>query len=282
MNAEQNVADAPAMRRSAARGDPEPTAVGGAVHRGDDDLRRGAQVHGEVGHELLAADAGVHVRVLAGRGRRAEVLEVEAGAEAATGAGEDGDPALGVGTDRVERVVQVGGELEVERVEPLGPVQRDLLDVRRDIADVDGDARHRRAQPITRSRMTFSCSASRPPTSSVVTGLARHASSRSLDARRRADDRDLVGELLGHRGDRLVALAREEEVLDLVGLFLEAHPRHQLGVVVLPLGAHAADVEAERRLAPASSAALTSSVTVTVHAATRSRSRASRPRSWSA
>ena len=116
MNAEQNVADAPAIRRSAAAAIAEPTAVGGAVHRGDDDLRRRAQVHGEVGHELLAADAGVDVRVLARRGRRAEVLEVEAGTEATTGAGEDGDPALGVGAHRVERVVQVGGELEVERV----------------------------------------------------------------------------------------------------------------------------------------------------------------------
>ena len=82
MNAEQNVADAPAMRRSAAAAIARPAAVGGAVDRGDDDLRGGAHVHGEVGHELLAADAGVRVRVLARPGRRAEVLEVEAGAEA--------------------------------------------------------------------------------------------------------------------------------------------------------------------------------------------------------
>ena len=47
--------------------------------------------------------------------------------------------------------------------------------------------------------------------------------------------------------DGLVGLALEEQVLDLLGLLTQAHPRRQLGVVVLALGAHAADVEGEHR-----------------------------------
>ena len=43
------------------------------------------------------------------------------------------------------------------------------------------------------------------------------------DALRRADQRDLVGELVGHRGGRLGALAGEEEVLDLVDRLAVAH-----------------------------------------------------------
>ena len=82
----------------------------------------------------------------------------------------------------------------------------------------------------------------------VVTGLSLPRVEALLDPRRRADDGDLVGEVVGHGHDRLVALAGEEEVLDLQRLFLEAHPLHQLGVVVLALGAHTADVEAEHAL----------------------------------
>src|SRR5262245_42630404 len=69
-----------------------------------------------------------------------------------------------------------------------------------------------------------------------------------LDARGRADQRDLVGEAVGDGADRLLALPLEEQLLDLVGLGLVAHARHQLLVEVALLRAHAADVEAEARL----------------------------------
>src|SRR5262249_41797694 len=69
-----------------------------------------------------------------------------------------------------------------------------------------------------------------------------------LDALDRADQRDLVGEAVGHHCHRLPALALHEEVLNLLRLRLVAHARHELLVKVALLGAHAADVEAEHRL----------------------------------
>jgi hypothetical protein len=64
----------------------------------------------------------------------------------------------------------------------------------------------------------------------------------------RADERDLVHELVRHGRDRRGTITRQEELLDLVGLGLEAHARHQLLVEVALLAPHAADVEAETSL----------------------------------
>ena len=106
---------------------------------------RVAHVHGQVRHELLAADPEAHVRVLA-RGRRgAPVAQVEPGAEALARTREHRDLALGVGADGVERVVQLGGQAERQRVEPVGPVQRDETDVRLD--RLDGDIGHVSTRP---------------------------------------------------------------------------------------------------------------------------------------
>ena len=63
-----------------------------------------------------------------------------------------------------------------------------------------------------------------------------------------ADEVDVGDRLPGHGGDRLVPLAGEEEVLDLVGLLLVAHAGEDVLVEVHVLGAHAADVEGEHRL----------------------------------
>ena len=57
MNAEQKRADAPATRRSHSAGEREPAAERDAVHRGDDHLRRLAEVDGEVREQLLTAHA---------------------------------------------------------------------------------------------------------------------------------------------------------------------------------------------------------------------------------
>ena len=258
-------------------GDAEAAAVRSTVDGGDDDLGQRPHVDGEVGHELLAADPGVHVRVFTGPRRRAEVLEVEAGAEPPTRAGQHHHPAAGVAADGVERVVQVCRQLEVERVQSLRTVERDLGDVGRHT--LDGDGVHR--QLPTRLRMTSSCSASRAPTRSVVTGLASQACEAFADARRRTDERDLVGELLGHRGDRLVALAFEEQILHAVRLFLVAHPRHQLGVVVLRPSHPSRRCRSRAPLRTPARAALTSSVTATVTSAAISKPSFA-PTSWSA
>ena len=54
--------------------------------------------------------------------------------------------------------------------------------------------------------------------------------------------------MIGNRRDRFGPLPLEEELLDLVGLGLEAHATHEFEVKVPLLGAHAADVEAQHRL----------------------------------
>ena len=61
-----------------------------------------------------------HTRSPADAAEAAEGLEVEAGAEAATVAGEDHDAARAIGCDRLERVVQLDDAVEVDRVQALG------------------------------------------------------------------------------------------------------------------------------------------------------------------
>src|SRR5581483_12109369 len=75
--------------------------------------------------EALTRLAGREVAVTAGVGDRTPVLEVQPGAERAAGAGEDRDLAAVVGRDRVERVVQLADETEVDGVQPVRPVQPD-------------------------------------------------------------------------------------------------------------------------------------------------------------
>ena len=68
------------------------------------------------------------------------------------------------------------------------------------------------------------------------------------DAVGRADQRDLVDQLVGHRRHRLHLLAVEVEVLDLLRLGLVAEPLGVVVVEVLVARAHAADVEREHAL----------------------------------
>jgi len=61
--------------------------------------------------------------------RRTDRLEIETGAEPATGTGQDHDATGVVGMHRVERSVQIVDQLERHRVEPFGSVERDDPDV---------------------------------------------------------------------------------------------------------------------------------------------------------
>src|SRR5579883_817428 len=68
------------------------------------------------------------------------------------------------------------------------------------------------------------------------------------DARGRPDEVQRVHELVRYRGDRLAALPREEQILNLVRLRLEANAPDVLAVEVLLPRAHPADVEREAHL----------------------------------
>ncbi len=125
MNAEQKRAEVAARRISAAQASARPPPNGGSVDRGHDHLGRVAQVHRQVGHEGLTVHTDRGVAVLAGCGRHAPVLQVQAGAEAASRASEDDHLAFGVGGDGVQGVVQLGDQIEVEGVEPFRPVETD-------------------------------------------------------------------------------------------------------------------------------------------------------------
>ncbi len=105
-------------------------AGGGAVDGCDHGLGQGAQPEHELGHVLLVVEAVAgQVAFVVGR-RGAVAAQVDAGAEAAAGAGQDhratgalqGDPAQ----LHVQRLAQLGGH----RVELIGPVERELNDVR--------------------------------------------------------------------------------------------------------------------------------------------------------
>ena len=78
------------------------------------------------------------------------------------------------------------------------------------------------------------------------TGHARRHDAARLpllpDARGRADQRALEQRLVGHRRDRLLAPAGEEQLLDARRVVGEAALGHRLDVVVVRLAAHAADV----------------------------------------
>ena len=110
------------------------------------------------------------MRVLAGRRRRAEVAQVEPGAEAAARAGEDRDLARLVGRDLVERVVEIGDELERDRVEPVGPVEPDHPD--RITGPFDRDGGHRRRQEMAaKSTWPVVIAAVKPASTSRFTPL---------------------------------------------------------------------------------------------------------------
>jgi hypothetical protein len=97
---------------------------GEAAHRGDDRLGAGeADEAGEaalLGHEL----GGTPV---------AQGLEVGAGAEVRPGAGEDGDPDVGVGLDPPDRGVEGGRQARVDGVALLRTVQGQRGDVAVDL-----------------------------------------------------------------------------------------------------------------------------------------------------
>src|SRR6185312_10436463 len=95
-------------------------AGGGAAQHGDGGLRYLVQEAG--GLHALAQAAGALIEALAapfGHG-----LDVAAGAEGASGAGENDDRDLMIARGALQRVVQAGEHFRVERVEPVRPVHR--------------------------------------------------------------------------------------------------------------------------------------------------------------
>src|SRR5829696_4534951 len=112
MNAEQKVAERAAMRRSQASASDRPPPNAGP-------LTAASTICGVARMCWVRLAMNDWPPVLA-RGRRgAEVAEVEARAEPATGAGEHGNLAALVGRDLVERIVEIRDELERDRVEPI-------------------------------------------------------------------------------------------------------------------------------------------------------------------
>ena len=125
----------------------------------------------------------------------------------------------------------------------------------------------RRAQPqapSTTSATSAELVEVRAPTTSIVTPASSHAGEVVADLLATEPTREMSAAMRrGHRGDGLVALALEEQVLDLLGLGLVPHAGEDLLVEVHVPGAHAADVEARGPGRIASRAASTSSVTTT-------------------
>ena len=90
-----------------------------------------------------------------------------------------------------------------------------------------------------------SAAGSRVPARSVVTGVSFHACRRSRMRAGGPTSEISSANCVGHGGGGLGALAFEEELLHGVGRLGVAHAAHQVGVEVLALGAHAADVEGQ-------------------------------------
>jgi hypothetical protein len=122
----------------AGEGEGEAPTRGRAVHGGDDRLAQAPQLRHERRDVLLGRHAGLHGAEALCPGGGAGALQVEAGAEAAAGAGEDHDPARPVGGDRVECGVQVGDQLVAHGVEPLGAVERQEGDARLRVRQLHG------------------------------------------------------------------------------------------------------------------------------------------------
>ena len=107
-----------------------------------------------------------------------------------------------------------------------------------------------RQAPSTTSATRRISSIPRAPITSMVTPASSHMGSSSADLRGRAHEGDVGGHGARDRGDGVLALALEEELLDLLRLALVAHAREHLLVEVHVLGAHPPDVEAQRRSHP--------------------------------
>src|SRR5215471_7425810 len=124
-NATLNRADSAAIRMSAPSTTARPPPGGGSVDGRDYGLADRSHVWDQLGDLLLDVQELVDIaHRLAGRYGSISA-EIEPSAEAAAGAGDDGDPTVRVGVDFVECLVQADDQVPVHGVELLGPVQRD-------------------------------------------------------------------------------------------------------------------------------------------------------------
>ena len=129
MNCVQNRADVEREPDIAGQRDAEASAVGGTVDRRDHRLPKTVYPRGEVGDALLPAHARPRELRAAARLRRVRVGQVQARAESPPRPGDHHDPAVVVGADGVKSGVQLLDDLVVQRVELLGPVERQHRDV---------------------------------------------------------------------------------------------------------------------------------------------------------
>jgi hypothetical protein len=115
----------------AAEREGEAEARGGPVDGGYDRLRRLAQRQDKPRHVLLVGE--VIARGVAAVGARGlpVAAEIEPDAEPPAGAGEHDRAARPVATDAIELLVKRLGQLRGHRIEPVGAVEGDELDVLR-------------------------------------------------------------------------------------------------------------------------------------------------------
>ena len=111
-----------------------PRAGDSAVERRHD--RPATLAHGQ---NEIAGEAGEleQARGIPREQRADDVLDIAAAAERSAGAGDDDGANAGLGVERAEGVPELGVDLEGERVEPLGPVERDGGDRGRGVDGVE-------------------------------------------------------------------------------------------------------------------------------------------------
>ena len=109
--------------------DAEPSAVGGTVDRRDHRLPKTVYPRGQVCDAFLPAHARPRELRAAARLCWVRVGEVKTRAESPPRPGDHHDPAVVVGADAIKRGVQLLDYLVVQRVELLGPVERQHRDV---------------------------------------------------------------------------------------------------------------------------------------------------------
>src|SRR5690606_8826786 len=131
---------------------------------------------------VLEADPAGRLRAGADAGAGGHVLEVEARAEPAAGAGEDDDPHAAVAVELDERPAEVGDHRAADGVEPVGPVQRDRGDAP---VPFEQHVRHQVLLPCRALRRAEGPSRSPPPSPHTGPGAPPPATAPELGLGRR-------------------------------------------------------------------------------------------------
>ena len=134
MKAARNTACGGGVADVAAEAEREPEAGGGAVDGGDDGLRQRAQAEHELGHVLLVVEAVARQIAFVVGGRGAVAAQVDAGAEAAPGAGEDHRAARAIERDPAQLSCIASHSSAFIALSWSGRLSDELHDVRRGLA----------------------------------------------------------------------------------------------------------------------------------------------------